>query len=449
MTAHTTSVDPLKAYLAFDESRRDGGDDSSGGPGDDAGDGVSHFSGAPESVHTRIRDRVEELRPELARLAVDLHDHPETAFGEFRSARAVADLLESHGAEVEVGAFGLDTALYATEGPQEGAPHFAVVAEYDALPEVGHACGHNVIAGISVGAYLALRDVLGDIGGRVSFIGAPAEESGGGKELILRAGGFDGVDAAGMVHPGVGDTVSPVYGPGTSGVRRIAVTYRGRAAHAAMSPYLGLNALDAVVTAYQSVAQLRQHILPVDRIHGVITNGGSAANVVPETASAVFLVRSTEIDTLDILTRRVVTVLEAAASATGTTADIDLDFEPAYLPMKNNIELVKRWADHLRDRGREVPLYPAHARQGGPSTDMGNVSRTIPAIHPALGLGGSPDVAPHNAAFAETTVEPAAVDALIDAAVSLAGTAADFLADADLRDAVRREFNYRVRGQVE
>ncbi|WP_080796157.1 amidohydrolase [Corynebacterium pacaense] len=453
MTTSVSPTDPLNIYFAFDAAQEAAPGAVSGAPDDDHGDGVSHFAGAPEQIQRRIADHVESLRPELEALARDLHDHPETAFREHRSARAIADLLRSHGVDAEVGAFGLDTAVHAgdTAGKgteQDAPPHFAIVAEYDALPEVGHACGHNIIAGVAVGAYLALREVIVDIGGRISFIGAPAEESGGGKELILRAGGFDDVDAAGMVHPGVGDGASPVYGPGTSGVRRIAVTYRGRAAHAAMSPYLGLNALDAVVTAYQSVAQLRQHILPVDRIHGVITNGGSAANVVPETASAVFLIRSTEIETLDVLTERVAEILRAAALSTGTTAEIDLDFEPAYLPLKNNVELIKRWSDHLRDRGRTVPLRSARLRQGGPSTDMGNVSQFIPAIHPSLGLGGAPDVSPHNAAFADTTVQPAATDALVDAAVSLSGTAADYLADAGLRAAVRREFDYRIHGRV-
>ncbi|MDQ1138574.1 amidohydrolase [Microbacterium sp. SORGH_AS 1204] len=392
--------------------------------------------GAAPAVHAAIAERVEALRPELVALASDLHAHPEVGFEEVRSASRIADLLDAHGAAVERSAFGLPTAFRATRGST--GPHFAVVAEYDALPGIGHACGHNIIAAIAVGAFLAVPDAIGD--GRVSIIGAPAEESGGGKELILRAGGFDDVDAAGMVHPSTGDDVSPILGGGTSGVRRLTATYHGRAGHAALSPYLGLNALDAVVTAYQSIALLRQHILPVDRIHGIITDGGAAANVVPERAAAEFLIRSDDIDTLDVLVERVVGILEAAALSTGTRLELDLDFAPPYLPLRPNVALTTRWAAALERRGRVVPPRSRVPRQGGPSTDMGNVSWFVPSIHPSLGLGGAPGVLPHNAAFAETTVQPAAFDALVDAAIALAGAAADYLADEDLRADVDREF---------
>lgn len=420
--------DPLPVYRAW-EARR--------AFGVEAGRlAASRFAGAGDEAHARIAAQVAELLPELLTLSRDLFDHPESAFQEVYGAERIALALERRGATVVRGAHDLPTSLRAES--RTGGTAFAIVAEYDALPGVGHACGHNVIAAIAVGAFLAAS---AETDGRVVFIGAPAEEAGGGKELILRAGGFDDVSAAGMVHPAAGDHVSPVYdGSVTSGVRRVRVTYRGRAAHAALSPYLGLNALDAVVTAYQSIAQLRQHILPVDRIHGVITDGGAAANVVPERAAAEFLVRSADIDTLDALMDRVVDILEAAARATGTAAEIELDFEPAYLPLRPNVELTKRWAGHLSDRGRVVPLEPAVPRVGGPSTDMGNVSWFVPTIHPELGLGGSGGASPHHPSFARETVEPPAATALADAAVALAGTAVDFLADAGLRAAVQGEF---------
>lgn len=423
-----TGTDPLEVYTAFDARRTAAGE---------VRDRHSPFAGAGDEAHARIAERVERLRPELVELARDLYAHPEVAFEEVRSAEQLALLLERHGARVERGAHGLPTSFRATSGTS--GPHFAIVAEYDALPGIGHACGHNIIAAVAVGAYLAATDLVPDT--RLTLIGAPAEESGGGKELIIRAGGFDDVDAAGMVHPSVGADVSPIYGGGgTSGVRRVRVTYHGRAGHAALSPYLGLNALDAVVTAYQSIAQLRQHILPVDRIHGVITDGGAAANIVPERASAVFLVRSTELDTLSVLTDRVVDILEAAALSTGTRAEVEVDFEPAYLPLRPNVELNKRFAAALAGRGRIAPLEPVAPRQGGPSTDMGNVSWFVPAIHPALGLGAAEGVLPHNADFADSTVEPPAFDAMADAAIALAGTAVDFLADGGLREAVAAEF---------
>lgn len=437
-----TGTDPLATYLAYGEAEQAPSGHAGREPGAGSAQGltaVSPFGGAPEAVHGRIVDRVEAARDDLRALAVALFEDPEVGFEEHRSIARIAELLAAGGHQVETGSFGLPTAFRASVG--SGAPHFAIVAEYDALPGIGHACGHNIIAAVAAGAFAALAPEVAALGGRLSIIGTPAEEGGGGKEHVLRAGGFDGVDAAGMVHPSVGSDVSPIYGSGTSGVRRLRVRYHGRAGHAAASPHLGLNALDAVVTAYQSIAQLRQHILPIDRIHGIITNGGAAANVVPDLTEAEFLVRSSEIDTLKVLTERVIDVLEAAALATGTTAEIDVDFEPPYLPLKPNVLLTKHWARRLETRGRAVPLTPARVRLGGPSTDMGNVSWAIPAVHPALGLGGPADVAPHNAAFAESTVEPPAIDALVDAAISLAGLAADYLADGGLRAAVHEEFD--------
>ena len=441
-TQPRTGTDPLTTYLAYGEAEQAPSGHAGGEPGAGSAQGltaVSPFGGAPEAVHGRIVDRVEAARDDLRALAVALFEDPEVGFEEHRSVARIAELLAAGGHQVETGSFGLPTAFRASVGSR--APHFAIVAEYDALPGIGHACGHNIIAAVAAGSFAALAPEVAALGGRLSIIGTPAEEGGGGKEHVLRAGGFDGVDAAGMVHPSVGSEVSPIYGSGTSGVRRLRVRYHGRAGHAAASPHLGLNALDAVVTAYQSIAQLRQHILPIDRIHGIITNDGAAANVVPDLTEAEFLVRSSEIDTLKVLTERVIDALEAAALATGTTAEIDVDFEPPYLPLKPNVLLTKHWARRLETRGRAVPLTPARVRLGGPSTDMGNVSWAIPAVHPALGLGGPADVAPHNAAFAESTVEPPAIDALVDAAIALAGLAADYLADGGLRAAVREEFD--------
>lgn len=430
MSPHS-ATDPLETYLAHDRTVK------SPVPSDP--DPVSPFPGAAARIHSRIAERIDGLTPQLRQLATELYEDPEIGFAEHRSAERIASLVEANGVRVERGAFGLPTAFRATVGAGQG-PHFAIIAEYDALPEIGHACGHNIIAGTAVGAFLAASEHVSELGGRLSLIGTPAEENGGAKELIIQAGGFDDVDAAGMVHPSAGDEVSPIFGPGTSGVRRVRVTYHGRASHAALSPYLGLNALDAVVTAYQSVAQLRQHILPIDRVHGIITDGGSVPNVVPERASALFFVRSDEVDTLRVLTDRVIDALEGAALATGTRAEIDVDFVPPYLPLAQNTSLVKHWSRRLEARGRTVPTVPAVARSGGPSTDMGNVSQFIPSIHPSLGLGGAANVLPHNAGFADITVLDPAISALADGAVALAGIAADYLADPGLRAAAAAEF---------
>ena len=336
----------------------------SGAVGDGVGSaaGVDAGSASAAAVDAEVAATLETLRPELTRLVHELYDEPEIGFAEHRSVARIAALLAAHGVDVGVGAFGLETAFRASgheasgagssadvaeseaSGPeasesQASGPHFAIIAEYDALPGIGHACGHNIIAGVAVGAFLAAAPIVASLGGRLSLIGTPAEENGGGKELIIRAGGFDDVDAAGMVHPGAGSGTGSVLGQRTTGVRRVAVTYHGRAAHAAGAPWLGRNALDGVVTAYQGVAQLRQHILPTDRIHGIITDGGAAPNIVPERAAALFYVRSADVDGLRDLTERVVAVLEGAARITGTRAEIDVVemyvpfswFEPMWL----------------------------------------------------------------------------------------------------------------------
>ncbi|GAA2186161.1 M20 family metallopeptidase [Leucobacter alluvii] len=406
------------------------------------GDEPSRFAGAGADAHTKLGRSVDDLRPALETLATRLYEAPEIGFAEHGSVRELAAVLIQHGVEPEVGAYGLETALRAQVGTGNG-PHFAILAEYDALPGIGHACGHNLIAGIAVGAFLGAAPIVRELGATLSLIGTPAEENGGGKEHILRAGGFDEIHAAAMVHPAAGAKASPIWGERTTGVRRIAVTYRGRAAHAAGEPWLGINALDAVVSAYQSVAQLRQHILPIDRVHGIITDGGAAPNVVPEQASALFYVRSGEIDTLRVLMDRVVDVLRGAALATGTTAEIEVDPVPPYLPLEPSVELMRRWAGALGERGRETPPSPAVAAQAGPSTDMGNVTQFIPAIHPSIGIGGPETVHPHHAAFADQTVQPSAFAAMTDAAAGLGAVAIDYLADGALRAAVDAEFAAR------
>lgn len=390
------------------------------------------FAGAPRDVHDEIPRQVASLRDELIALSVDLYEHPELAFEEHRSVKALAEALARHGVDAQVGAFGLPTALRAVAGEGSG-PRVAILAEYDALPGVGHGCGHNLIAAYGLGAFLTVRSLLDRLGGSVELIGTPAEEGGAGKQLIIDAGGFDGLDAAIMAHPG---NRNRIYGSGL-GLRHVEVTYHGVAAHASVAPHRGYNALDAVVTAYQSIAQVRQHILPSDRVHGIITDGGQAPNVVPERASAHFFVRSAEIDTLKDVSERVDAALRGAAISTGATAEITWDREPAYLPVRVSNALAARFVANLAGR-REFPP-PSTATLGGGSTDMGNVSHVVPAIHPNVQTAPS-DVGSHTAAFAETTLTEPARDGLVDAAIGLARTAADVLHDGELRAELAREF---------
>ncbi|MBW3604329.1 MAG: M20 family metallopeptidase [Actinobacteria bacterium] len=392
----------------------------------------SPFDGA-STLHDRLADVVEGDGDALLQLSHDVHDHPELGFEEHQAVQAVANLLVDRGIEAEVGAYGLDTALRATTGT--GEPAVAVIAEYDALPEIGHACGHNVICATAVGAFLALHELRDDLDGSVELIATPAEEGGGGKELIARAGGFDHIAAALMVHPFGMDVADHPW----LGVRQVAVTYRGLPAHASMMPFLGRNALDAVVLAYTGVGQLRQHMLPSDRVHGIITDGGQAPNIVPERAAALFYLRSAEPETLTVLTEQVQAILESAAAATGTDADITWDPCPAYLPVRNNRPLAARYAVNVSDRARQVLPRGVAPETFAASTDMGNVSVRLPAIHPLLAIA-PPEVTIHSPEFAEWAVSERADAATIDGAIGLARTAADYLADAELRSAVSDDF---------
>lgn len=395
----------------------------------DAVDATS-FVGTDPGVSGRVTAGIEARTADLVELSHDIHAHPELNFEEKYSAAAVAKLVARVGYSVDVGRWGLDTAVQATVG--SGSPHIAILAEYDALPGIGHGCGHNVICSSAVGAFLGIAPVVADLGGRVTLMGTPAEEGGGGKELIALAGGFDDVDAAIMVHPGDEDHAHTMR----LGLRQVDVTYRGRTAHAASAAYLGRNALDAAVTAYNSIAQLRQHLLPQDRIHGVITDGGMKANIVPERASLSYYLRSPTVATLEELTDRVEAILHAAAQTTATGVAIDWDVAPMFLPVRTNIALVSRYVDAMADRGRCV-LRLGNRPAG--STDLGNISVRIPAIHPTLAITGTGTPA-HSHEFARAAVSAEADAAIVDASIALALTAADYLSDAGLRRSVREEF---------
>ncbi|MGH3344811.1 MAG: M20 family metallopeptidase [Carbonactinosporaceae bacterium] len=405
---------------------------------------TSAYGGTPDQVCASIEAALERRSPALLALSRALHAAPEVGFEERRSVQAVAELLAAEGHEAEVGAFGLPTALRAVAG-DGGGPRVALLAEYDALPGIGHACGHNVICATAVGAFLAVADHLdqlggqlgGQAGGTVELIGTPAEEGGGGKELIARAGGFERLDAALMLHPFGGYDIAehPFLGR-----RTVEVTYRGVAAHASAAPFMGRNALDAVVAAYQGVAALRQHIPSTDRVHGVITDGGDRPNIVPEHAAAAFYLRSADVDTLLDLSRRVQAILDAAAAMTGTACETRWDAEPAYLPIRHNHALATRYALRMTRRGRTVLPEGIVPEFLTGSTDLGNVSLRLPAIHPMLGLGPA-SAALHTADFARWAGSSEADSAVVDGAVGLALTAADFLADAELRAAARAEFD--------
>ncbi|MEX1004247.1 MAG: M20 family metallopeptidase [Acidimicrobiia bacterium] len=389
------------------------------------------FTGAPEAVRSGIADRVTSHTEALLELSHAIHANPELNFEEHYAVATVADLVREHGHEIEVGLWKLDTAFRATVGT--GHPHVAILAEYDALPDVGHGCGHNVICAAAVGAFLAVAPFVEELGGRVSLIGTPAEEGGCGKEYIAREGGFDDVDAAIMVHPGKGDHTEARR----VALRQVEVTYHGLSAHAASAPFMARNPLDAAVTAYQSIAQLRQHILPEERIHGIFTEAGKRPSVIPSRASSWYFLRSPTIPTMDHLTDRVEQILVSAADMTGTRAELRWDPYPMYMPVRSNRTLASRYIAAMSDRGRDV--QQVGTRQAG-STDLGNVSVRVPSIHPTIAITDR-SIGGHSLAMAEASISPEADRAALDAAVALARTAADVLADDGLVAAMRAEFD--------
>jgi amidohydrolase len=394
---------------------------------------ASAFGGAPEDVRELVADAAAELGDELVALSRDVHAHPEEAFGEHRSVRAVADLLERHGVGSEVGVGGLETSLVARAGGD--GPHIAVLAEYDALPGIGHGCGHNIICSTAVGAFLAASRAVERTGGRLSLVGTPAEEGGGGKETLARAGVFDDVDAVVMLHPFSHDIAMHPF----LGRRQVEMIFHGVAAHASAQPFMGRNALDAAVAAYQGVAALRQHLPDGDRAHGVFTDGGSRPNVVPDRAALLFYLRSSEPETLRDLAARVAAVAEGAAAMTGCGVELVWDEQPPYLPIRANHALAGRWAVNQAPFGR-TPLPPGVVPEFlTGSTDLGNLSYRMPAIHPMIAVS-EPTVALHTVEFAAAAGSESGDRAVRDGAAGLALTAVDYLADADLREAVHAEF---------
>jgi amidohydrolase len=385
-----------------------------------------------ESLKKDVAAIVDSMKTELLAASHGIHQEPELALQEFKAAKRLCDAVERHDIKVERGAFGVETA-YAAEFGDKGAT-VAILSEYDALPGVGHACGHNIIATTGLGAALALAKLGAKLPGRVRYLGTPAEERFGGKEIIAREGAFDGVDVAMMIHP---SNLNLATMPCIA-ISEVEVTYHGRAAHAAAMPYRGLNALDAVVTAYQSIAQLRQHIKQSERLHGIITEGGLAANIVPERAACRFYVRAVDIHELGELKKRVHQCFEGAALSTGTRAEIKWG-NTDYLDMKTNWPVADAFMKNAQGLGRE--FFPVkeipHGFAG--STDMGNVSHRVPSIHPMLAVAPA-GVIIHNAEFATWAASDKGDQAVIDGAKALAFTALEVMSDRGLLDTMKNDF---------
>jgi amidohydrolase len=385
-----------------------------------------------DELKRRVCQRVDNESERLVGLSRRIHAAPELKFEEHRAAEWLADYLEACGFAVERGAYGLPTAFAARMG--SGRPCVAILCEYDALPGIGHACGHNIIAAAGVGAGVAVAPEVAGTGGSIVVLGTPAEEGGGGKILMARAGAFTQVDAAMMVHPAAAD----LLGMHVLAVSQLAVEYAGKAAHASAFPHRGVNALDGLITAYTAIAQLRQHIRPTERVHGIITDGGQAPNIVPERAAGLFYVRAATESRLARLKERVVACFQAGAAASGAEVEVNTIGED-YADMLTNEPLAQAYAANLRLVGRAVlPAHDVPATVAG-STDMGNVSKLVPSIHPMI-AASPPGVALHSAEFARWAGAEPGARAVIDGAKAMAMTALDVLCQPRLRAAITEGF---------
>jgi amidohydrolase len=390
-----------------------------------------------EKLKARVVDEVEAQRSALIDLSLRIHDNPEPGFQEENASAWLCAYLEEQGFAVERGFADLATAFRATSG--EGRPRVGLLAEYDALPGLGHACGHNVIAASATGAGVAVGRVLEATGGSVAVIGTPAEEVYGGKAIMANRGAFAGLDAAMLVHPGSRNAVLTA----ALACATLYVEYFGREAHAASRPEAGVNALDALILAFSGIAALRQHIRDSARIHGVISDGGQAPNVIPGHSAAVFLVRAEDECYLDELKGRVLACFKAGAQASGARLKYRWD-DVQYAPLRPNHALAEAYQRNLTALGRAVEDPPQPRPLG--STDMGNVSLVVPTIHPSIAIA-PPGTSIHTADFVRIAASEEGHRGLLEAAKALAMTAVDVLLDAELRRRMEEEF--RASGQEE
>ncbi len=364
-----------------------------------------------------------------------IHANPELAFKEYQASALLTETLESHGFSVERGSGGLETAFTATYGRRDSGPTIALLCEYDALPEIGHACGHNIIAAAPIGAGLILRPLFDQYPGTLKIIGTPAEEYGGGKIKMLRAGVFEGVDVAMMIHP----STRHMTERSSLAFNSLTFEFIGKAAHAAASPHQGINALDAMIMTFNNVNALRQQVREDVRIHGIITDGGTAPNVIPDYTRARFIVRAREVGYLDSVTEKVMNCAKGAALATG--AEVKIDHRKGYANIVPNPTLAGLYADNLQRMGIDVEIPDPSEPMG--STDMGNVSQVIPSIHPYVAIAPR-GVAGHTAEMREAACSHQGDEGLMISVRALSMTVSDLLTQPELVAQAKAEFERAV-----
>ena len=382
-----------------------------------------------EKLKLKVHDSVESQRRQLIQLSLNIHDNPELGFKEEKASAWLTSYLENSGFHVERGIAGLATAFRATYG--EVSPRIALLAEYDALPKIGHGCGHNIIGVSAVGAAVASKSIIDQLGGSIVVLGTPGEEVFGGKIDMVKAGIFKEIDVAMIVHPNTRNMPTE----DALACSSLEVEFFGQAAHAAGQPHRGINALDAMILAFTSINSLRQHIRGDARIHGIITDGGEAPNIVPAHSAAVFLVRALDDDYLAELKNKVLNCFTGASVASGARLEYRWR-DRTYAPMKNNMTLAGLFKQNLESLGRKVEAFDPHFGLG--STDMGNVSQVVPCIHATVAIAPL-EVVIHTPEFAAAAASRAGQQGLMDAAKTMAMTVADILQPGTI-DKIKQEF---------
>ncbi len=380
---------------------------------------------------------IDELSERLIAVSTEIHSNPELNFKEFKASKLLAEKLTEENFKVDLGVANLETAIRAEHPEQKDGPTIAILAEYDALPEVGHGCGHNLIATAALGAALGLGRMKKELAGKLLFLGTPAEEGGGGKVLMINAGLFKNVDAAMMFHP------SGIYTD--TGVKGLAMTevkieFYGQTAHAASDPENGINALDAVIQTFNGINALRQHITSDARIHGIITDGGIKPNIVPDYAAASFYIRALDNDYCETLIKKVENCAKGAAFSTGAEMNFER-IEPSYQSRNMNKIMVKAFLENLKLINE--PLRPIPKGTNFGSSDIGNVSQIVPTIHPYVAISENP-IPGHSKEFTKAAISKKGQNAMFAAAKGLAMTAIDLFTKPEMMREVQEEFKNNI-----
>ncbi|KAI8652323.1 Peptidase M20 domain-containing protein 2 [Fusarium keratoplasticum] len=403
-----------------------------------------------EQIYDTISKSVDTHTDDLASICKKIHENPEYNFQEFQAHDNICDLLQNLDFKVTRHAYGLETSFEVECG--QGGKLVVFNAEYDALPGLGHACGHNLIATSSIAAFLATAEVLrhGKLKGRVRLLGTPAEEGGGGKIRLIEAGAYQGVDACLMAHPT--GRLSPegtkrvdgISAAKSSARRQLEVTFKGQNAHAGMSPWHGKNALDAVVSSYVNISLLRQQLPPSARVHGVIRSGGAEPNIIPDTTSLEYYLRESTVESIQDLSRKVEACFKAGAVGTGCTLECDWHSDKDYMELCPNTAISTEFTRHMKAFGREY-LEDSGKPPMGASTDMGNVTFLVPGIHPMFSIGiEDPLIQPHTPEFAAAAGTKEALESALDCGKGLAATACEILLGPELSTKAWEEFHRDV-----